>query len=664
LNTDELLDSFLDATRAEVDKARRQILDEANVNIRNATAQVNGSIQKTTANFDLVFKKTQAKLQEQESAFQADLRNHKQETVNQTKRLFAASAETTERLRTIEQRLDALTAPKEAPKLENIVSADGKVDLEPLFMQLQAQMMAASDLSGRVKAIEERDTVSPAAAAALAEAVAHQDKKLSGLEVQQTSTELRFSELKETLEELKRNQRSPEEDAKYQELRDLSRSLEDETGKLRDAMVKLNKDMISCRAAINTLRAHSEDAASAMEDIRKIAEGVRDDTRSTDKRLKKVVVFVQNETKDLAGQIKDLQSSIDRNANRIEEIAQQKQTVERIIQQAPAPAPAQLPVSPERPPERRPLSPASPKQPLAPLPPVPTLAAAPTPPAPTTAAATSPHLQLPEFVPAPPGGAERPPSAQVIQLPTQIVYEQPVVTIVKKQIDQVEPAARAPKLPRVKVTPSQASRPPSEVTRADLKKYDDLFARLEKFEAAFVAIRAAIDTLTKTTKTLQDVKADKDQLQALFDQFRLAMGELNNRIGSLRKAIMQKADVSELQVLRADVTRDLHAQGETAAGTEAVRCLLCGNPKHGISQAIPLDEIGPRTHQPGISSRIHGVDGQGASCFVYSETGEMFFGRSPDGKPIILKNVLAPASPGPRSGTAREETAATEDVHE
>jgi hypothetical protein len=42
----------------------------------------------------------------------------------------------------------------------------------------------------------------------------------------------------------------------------------------------------------------------------------------------------------------------------------------------------------------------------------------------------------------------------------------------------------------------------------------------------------------------------------------------------------------------------------------------------------------------------------------------MFFGRSPDGKPIILKNVLAPASPGPRSGTAREETAATDDVHE
>jgi uncharacterized protein YlxW (UPF0749 family) len=94
-------------------------------------------------------------------------------------------------------------------------------------------------------------------------------------------------------------------------LRDLG-ALEEETGRLRDGVVKINKDMISFRAAINTLRSHSEETSPSMDDIRRIAEGVREDTTATDKRLRKIVVFVQTEMKDLAGQIRDMQASVDR----------------------------------------------------------------------------------------------------------------------------------------------------------------------------------------------------------------------------------------------------------------------------------------------------------------------------------------------------------------
>jgi hypothetical protein len=192
---------------------------------------------------------------------------------------------------------------------------------------------------------------------------------------------------------------------------------------------------------------------------------------------------------------------------------------------------------------------------------------------------------------------------------------------------------------------TKASRPQpaivSEGPRIDLRKYDELFGRADRIEASIGVIKSSIDTVVKTVKSLQETKADKEALQALFDQFRLAMGELSNRLGSLRRAIVQKADVQDLHVLRADVQKDLHAVGETAAGTEQVRCLLCGNPRHNVAGAIPPAEDAPPTRVggPGVSTRVGGD----ATCFVYSETGEMFLGRSNDGKPIVMKNILGPS---------------------
>jgi hypothetical protein len=75
---------------------------------------------------------------------------------------------------------------------------------------------------------------------------------------------------------------------------------------------------------------------------------------------------------------------------------------------------------------------------------------------------------------------------------------------------------------------------------------------------------------------------------------------------------------------------------------ECVRCLLCGNPRHNVAGAITqADEIPTHIGGPGISAKLGGADG--ARCFVYSETGDVFLGRPTDGKPIIVKNILGSA---------------------
>jgi len=249
----------------------------------------------------------------------------------------------------------------------------------------------------------------------------------------------------------------------------------------------------------------------------------------------------------------------------------------------------------------------------------------------------------------------------VVQLPPRIVYEQPVVTIVKKQTFEVEaiPPARgstkAP-LPRLKPAAAQGGKGASEVTRLDLRKYDDLFGRVERMEATFASVKNAIDTLNKSTRHLQEVKADKDALQGLFDQFRLAMGELNNRIGSLRKGVVQKADVSELLQLRQAMQKDMQIMGETAAGTETVKCLLCGNPRHNVVGAIPLEEAMARNTGPGTSSRVQGLNGDGSACFVYGEGGRMYHGRSTGGRSIVMKHLLPPSNVMPLESEDPETT--------
>lgn len=657
INTDELLESFLDATRAEVDKARKSILDEVTTNLRNTTSQLSGTISKVQATFDIDLKKANSTMSEQFTQIQTDMKNHSFEQANAVKDLHVSDANILEKVRLIEQRLESVMkiANSPPPKMEALIDKKGKLDLAPLLQQIQSQTAQLEDLTNRAAALEEKEYVSPASFNSLLEVVSSHDGKVSQLDVKSIEMSGQLNELKETVDRIRNKVESPEAEMKEREFNEKAASIDEETKRLCEAMVKFNKDLISMRAAINTLRSHSEETSGSVEDLIKMCEQAKEEAANTDKKVKKIVSYVQGETQEMSNQIKDISASVERNADRIEEIANKmistvvtqstsineeeeeedeeddderstpksrskkrkskEKEKEKESENSNANSPAKIEVKYEN-------------------------------------VMTSPHIL-------PPLEEKKDAQGEELIVPkisqhtiTKSYEQQPVVPVVKKNLDaeQISRLSNKAALPRLAKVPGQI-RSQSEITKNDLRKYDDLFSRVDQLETKFNNIKAAVDGLNKTTKTLQDNKAEKDALQALFDQFRLAMGELNNRIGSLRKNIIQKADISELIQVRTDILREIKIQGETAAGTEPVRCLLCGNPRHNIAGAFdqsvlassnanvnPISIKQTGLNSLSVSSRVSGADG--SVCYVYGNNGQMYLGRSQDGKPVVLKNLM------------------------
>jgi hypothetical protein len=99
---------------------------------------------------------------------------------------------------------------------------------------------------------------------------------------------------------------------------------------------------------------------------------------------------------------------------------------------------------------------------------------------------------------------------------------------------------------------------------------------------------------------------------------------------------MAKADAGELQEIQLLIARQKQSATETAAGAETLKCLMCGHPRTGVTGAIDDPAIALALGQ-GMSTRVTSLGGQGNSCFVYGDGGTVFWGRSPDGKPIVSK---------------------------
>lgn len=651
INTDELLESFLDATRAEVDKARKAILDELSGNLRNTTTQLSGNISKVQATFDIDLKKVNSQLTEQFNQIQSDIKNQNFDNQNAIKDLHVSDANILEKIRLIEQRLESVLKIANAPppKMEALIDKKGKLDLAPLLQQIQSQAAQLDDIKNRTICLEAKEHVSPASFNSLLDLVSAHDGQLSQLEVKSAETINQLNTVKTIVDSLNSKVNSPEAEIEAREMKEKAQSLDEETKRLCDAMVKFNKDLISMRVAINTLRSHSEETSGSVEDIIKMCEKAREDAASTEKRLKKVVSFVQGETQEMSNQIKDIAASVERNADRIEEIAN------RMSSSVKTPLSGLYDEEEEEEEDKnsshknkRPKSKKSKENSLSSSPSKSEVK--------YESVMTSPHLILPPL-------EERKDSQEELIIPkisphnSQKHEQQPIVPVVKKNLDAEQVSrsvtTKAP-LPRLAKVPGQQIRSQSELTKNDLRKYDDLFSRIDQLEQKFNTIKSAVDVLNKTTKNLQDNKAEKDALQALFDQFRLAMGELNNRIGSLRKNIIQKADIAELVQVRTDILREIKIQGETAAGTEPVRCLLCGNPRHNIAGAFdqqmtintnasninvnPMQITKAGLNSLSVSSRVSGADG--SVCYVYGNNGQMYLGRSQDGKPVVLKNLL------------------------
>lgn len=163
----------------------------------------------------------------------------------------------------------------------------------------------------------------------------------------------------------------------------------------------------------------------------------------------------------------------------------------------------------------------------------------------------------------------------------------------------------------------------------------DTSLKTEKQEGLLHQMKRILDSHTKSINQLDDSKADKNATQQLFEQFRIALSELNSRIGTLRKALVGKVDSSELNNILNQVI-DNAENDETATGVEPVRCICCGRPRRNVTGALDDPTLAKRLGGP-VSTRVLG-DGDGQVCFVYGERGDMYYGRSGTGKPIFSKS--------------------------
>ena len=190
-------------------------------------------------------------------------------------------------------------------------------------------------------------------------------------------------------------------------------------------------------------------------------------------------------------------------------------------------------------------------------------------------------------------------------------------------------------------TPRKSSILPRISARAviDDSKLDSTNAKVEKQENVLASIKRQVDQHTKLLQQLEDSKADKISAQSLFEQFRIAMGELNNRLLTLKRNLLGKADVAEVHKL----LQQSYESNDTAGAYEPVRCICCGRPRTGVVGA--LDESSVKRPPP-LSSRVIS-DADGQVCFVYGENGDMYIGRSPDGRSRFTTKPQEDATPPP-----------------
>lgn len=168
----------------------------------------------------------------------------------------------------------------------------------------------------------------------------------------------------------------------------------------------------------------------------------------------------------------------------------------------------------------------------------------------------------------------------------------------------------------------------------DDQKLSDTANKMEKQENLLTQLKRVVEQHQKSITQLDENKADRIAAQQLFEQFRLALAELNNRIGSLKKALLGKVDTQELTNYLAEIL-DNTDKNETATGVETVRCICCGRKRRNVTGALDDPTLAKRLGGP-VSTRVLG-DGDGQVCFVYGERGDMYYGRSGTGKPIFSK---------------------------
>ncbi|KAH0787416.1 hypothetical protein GPJ56_008611 [Histomonas meleagridis] len=177
-------------------------------------------------------------------------------------------------------------------------------------------------------------------------------------------------------------------------------------------------------------------------------------------------------------------------------------------------------------------------------------------------------------------------------------------------------------------------------------KLSNTFDKVDKQENLLYQLKRAVEIQQRNILQLDEAKVDKNSAQALFEQFRIALSELNSRLNTIKKALIGKVNAADLNTYFGNLMGEFN-NDETSTGTENIRCLCCGRPRRNIKGAIDDPSMVNKIAGP-VSTRVLG-DGEGQVCFVYGERGDMYIGRSGNGKSIFSKAPSVNSSPKRKS---------------
>jgi uncharacterized protein YoxC len=98
--------------------------------------------------------------------------------------------------------------------------------------------------------------------------------------------------------------------------------------KLLESSVKLKKDPTPARAALNKRRAHFEDTARSIDEVRRGIDAIHQESAYVDRKLGKVVTFVQADSTNVNEKLKDCGRSVERLEDKLDDLVQHHEEVD------------------------------------------------------------------------------------------------------------------------------------------------------------------------------------------------------------------------------------------------------------------------------------------------------------------------------------------------
>ena len=646
INTDELLDQFLDVTHAELEQMKHEIAEDTQKSVKGLETVLRQMITKVGASQDVNQKKFATQISELTAKINSSITDVQKENTSTFDKLNVTIAQLNERLSTADKRIEEMSAASKIPppiqKLK--INEDGLVNMQPIIDQINSQCALVSDMNSRLNHLDKREVVHPTAFQQVVARLDADEQKIDSYQKQIDSATEIANEAKQALQDYTNYQASEEGQRPFKEIQEKFDATESEIKKIVDGNVKMNKDLTGARAAINTLRSHSEETAGAVEEIKRLFDNIREENQTTDKKMKTVVQFAQAEVANTSEKIKDVSRSVERTDDKVDELAQKivelqnrfnelskkphdksitershselprivsKQTVDRVTSPIPEPEidATQSFVS-------------------------------------TSSLDSLRNISI--FPTAPQNTSQDLPAApQVTQPQTQNRLSAASLPQLQENVEsqQFEPQWRAPSssaskqgnlIPKTNTTNVLKE---TVISSVDQKKFAEIASQIGSLQTSLSNERSDIEEMMKRIVNLQETKADKDELKTIFEQFRIAMGELNSRILSVRKLANSKVDQSKIDEIINMIPKS--PDGDDGNPAAEVRCLLCGNVRK-VRQETTTEKDKDKEERSSMPR-----EDPGEQCFVYGDGGELFMGRNSNGKPVVTKHppILAPLQP-------------------